>query len=644
MRRHSRLLTQPSGKTTIVPTIASSTIKDRPQRQSPEVAIRIGPITSAEFVSGSYPKSPDLVDFESKMAAAGFDGGLTAVPYGAASGSGPRIVRGSDGINVAYSTCQLPAVRQDGAAIWQPEVVEVRWTATTRRGTTGSGSVKHFADVQVASMWAQYANALANDPVKLEVLDSVDPASGQQGLAFFLAQHDYVFDCFHSIAQFFNSLNIPWYTHPQSRDLYRKWMAGRLSGGDSVLFNQRSDYNEDHWFTKTHWTDERNPLRLRPLLKSPVADDRYGIIPRLARDAWNRFGSKPGENERFPIDFKIRAGIGLNKLDGNWRVDDADPPIDYQDNVINEAFVIPFALDFNAIIQTGRKNVASLPESEIVRRLLKFKNYVPAIDVDSGGVVGGSTGFRVGKISDWRTYAWDDRVHFAVVPWQVATPLRVYLEWAAEWARMLASTTPETVLTDSRVSVVRTNWQWTEALGPDGFNRAAATSETRADREGRGSDVLTAVSALTDAASGTIPVVGNIIGGVVSGGLSLINQFVRSGSPRSTARDDLGRWKPRFERAYLGGDPLSTVAADGVPLHRVPTLPGFCRQRAVIPPSTLRPEDEERPPVGGSNLNVRSQESEISTGAKVAIGVGVVAVLSAGGYALYLHRKKGRRS
>lgn len=635
----------PSGIPSIAPA-STSTIKDRRSLSSNDTVIRIGPVSNLEFVSGSFTRTAAVQAFESSLRAAGLEGGLVSVPYGGPSGSGPRLVRDGGGLSVVYSTCAIPAVRSDGSSLWSPEVVNVHWQASTRRGTTGSGTVKHFADTQVATMWAQYADALANDPDKLAILDSVDPAAGASGLPFFLAQQDFVFDCFHAIAQFFNALNIPWHTHPGSRDLYRKWMAGRYSGGDSVLFNPRADYNEDHWFSKSHWTDERNPLRMRPLLKSSVADDRYGIIPRQARDAWNRFGSKPGSNESFPVDFRIRAGIGLNKLDGSWKMDDADPPVDYQDNVLNEAFVIPFSLDFNAIIETGRKDPVAMPRDEAMRRLAKLKDFSP-FDLDYGSQnIETSPTYRVGRVCDWRTYAWDDRIHVAVTPWQVAAPLRSYWQWAAEWAALLAQSNPEQVLSDSRVNVVRTNWQWTESLGPEGFNRAAATSDTRADREGRGSDVLTAVSALTDAASGAIPVVGNIIGGVVSGGLNLINQFVRTGPPRSTARDDLGRWKPKFERAYLGGDPLSTVPADGIPLHRVPTLPGFCRSRPTVPPSELRPEEEtpiltDQP--GGIQDGNLSIESGISTEGKIAIGLGVAAAVGVGGWMFYLRRKKGRR-
>lgn len=652
MRRNNpRLATPPTPRPSGAPSIGSIPFIIPTNLGSTDdrtVRIRIGPITNDQFVTGSFRKSPEISELESAIRSAGFYGNLTSIPFGTAGTSGPRLSRDADGMNLSYDRCQIPAARPDGSRQWQPEVVQVRWSAVTRRGTSGSGTVAHFADLEVASLWAAYALDLSTDAEKISILNSVDPASGQSGLPFFLAQHDFVFDCFHAIAQFFNSLNIPWYTHPGSRDLYRKWMAGRFSGGDSVLFNPRSDYNDQHWFTKEFLTDERNPLRLRPLLRSATADDRYGIIPREIRDAWNRFGSKPGDNDRYPIEFRQRAGIALKKLEGDWLLPDNDPPVDYQDSVLNEAFVIPFALDFNAVIQTGRKDAATLSREQAYELIGRLGGS-PILDLEGATIFQSSPGFRIGRLADWRTYAWDDRVNVGIVPWQAAAPLESYLRWAQEWARLISSSDPAQILSDSRVSVIRTNWQWTEALGPEGFSRSAATADTRAEREGRGSDVLTAVSALTEAASGTIPVIGNIIGGVVSGGLNLINQFVRTGPPKSTARDDLGRWKPKFERAYLGGDPLSTVPADGVPLHKVPTLPGFCRTRRAIPPSELRPEEEEvkspiQPHPNQPPGNPPDQDQQgISTGAKVAIGLGVAAIVGAGGYAIYLQRAKVKR-
>lgn len=622
--------------------------------QSTSVRIKLGSMTNDQFVTGILPASNrvalaatsplDLREFdaiEAQIRASGLRGGLIGIPFGGSSPFGPRLSAQSGEIFLRYERCEIPAIRANGSSMWQPEIVNVQWRATTRRGTTGSGTVAHFADLEVARNWAQYAKALANDEYKLAILNYISPNAGQAGLEYFIAQHEYVYDCFHAIAQFFNSLNIPWYTHPASRDLYRRWLAGRFAGGDSVLFNPRTDYNEQHWYSKAFLTDERDPLRIRPLLTSPTPDERYGIIPREIREKWNRFGSKPGENDQFPIEFRQRAGIALKKLDGRWLLPDNDAPVDYQDNVLNEAFVIPFSLDFNAIIATGRAEPATLPRDRMLDFIARLDGG-DVIDEDRWGNTA-SVSHRIGRVSDWRTYAWDDRISFGFPPWQAAAPLEMYLRWAREWADIIAAADPAQVLSDSRVNVIRTNFQWTESLGPEGFNRAASTADTRAEREGKGSDVLSAVSALTGVTSSAIPVVGSIIGGVVSGGLNLINQFVRTGPPRSTSRDDLGRWKPKFERAYLGGDPLSTVPAEGVPLHRVATLPGFCRTKIPVPPSDLPPEQE--PPNRDGPPDRREPDAEdgespsaIRTVAVVALGLAAIG----GGYALYLQSKKGR--
>jgi hypothetical protein len=648
------------------------------------VSIRVGNVSMRDLISGTSPApSAELTALEETLKKAKMQGGLMSIPTLAEpslDGSGPRLRRAQDNsLEVAYQTCRLEAKSASGSYEWFPEIIKVNWQAEIRRsGTRGSGTVDHFADLEVASCWAKYAKALATDSTKIRALDSVNPSSTKDeatSLKEFLAQNWFVHDCFNAICQFYNALNIPWHTDPEARRLYRYWLAGESAGGDAVVFSARTDYNDGGWYHKGHWTDEKHPIRLRPRLMPDFPKNRLGAIPRAAREMWDRFGPF-GDNNRFPIDFRIRAGIVTSDVKypnfDDRSAAEGERQIDYSDAVINRAFVIPMALDKSRL--QGNQNALSI---RIVDPVAFGSQRSEVLQKIAFQILGGQLGDYFGNtinfpemlrnlLSDWRSFSWDDRITLDKVPFQVSAPLRMYLDWAIDWANSINARTPDRVLSQARTSVVATNWKWKDFLGEAGFVEKAATAATTASNEGKGSDVVDAVIQIGGTFTELIPGVGRLIGGAVTSAMPLITKLIRFSPPKSTSRDDLGRWKPVVERGYLSGDPLSDVPAEGKPLHEVQTLPGFCRTRAPVAPSNVRPEESRPPPascpdgqvmgpdgtcvpapppescaegqiVGPDGVCVPAvvEREGLSTAAKVAIGIGAVAAIGGGAFLVY---------
>lgn len=650
-----------------------------------EVSIPIGNVSFMDLIAGTQgqgplAKSAELTSFEDSLKKAGMIGGLMAVPYlsePSLDDSGPRLKRDESGaMSVVYQTCRIEAKTASGAYEWFPEVVKVNWTAASRiEGNRASGSIDHFADKEVASRWAKYAKALTSDAVKISALDKINPKNGS--FWQFTAQAWFVHDCFNAIAQFYNALNIPWHTDPTARDMYRLYLAGS-AGGDRNFFTKDLDHNENGWYHKGHWTDENHPIRLRARLMPDKDERSLGLIPRSVREAFNRIGPFPamgleGEsNTKRPIDFRVTAGLTTWDLAFKSSFEDrivakGNVPIDYSNDLYNRAFVNPASMDW-ARMPDGSEAAVVLQGAKTNEELIRLLAGTFISDLSVRLLT--YPYLLTGYICDWRAFSWSQNPFGNIVvgypPWQCTAPLRSYLNWAIDWAASIASRSPEDVLSKSRANVIATNWGWTRSLGSE-FAEIAATATSRAETEGKGSDLLQAVASIGGEVGASIPnPKAQLIAGAVSSVLSLVNKFIRFSPPKSTARDDLGRWKPIIERAYLGGDPLSDVPAQGIPRFIVPTLPGFCRTRAPVAPSSLRPEDETPPPPpppspsseefplvtcpegqtvladGTCGVAPAEQGKGLSTTAKVAIGVGAATLVVGGGaFLIYtLTRKK----
>jgi hypothetical protein len=136
---------------------------------------------------------------------------------------------------------------------------------------------------------------------------------------------------------------------------------------------------------------------------------------------------------------------------------------------------------------------------------------------------------------------------------------------------------------------------------------------------------VTSIAAGVAGATATaIPAVGAIIGGAIVA-VTAIGTALLSPDTSSLKRDDLGRFKPVFERGWLSGNP-GDASITGAPSLDVPDPPGF--RRIIIGPII--------PPVTPGSTGTPSGAQTAAPGASPVVVVGGLVLV--GGIAYYLWR------
>jgi hypothetical protein len=480
--------------------------------------------------------------------------------------------------------------------------------------------VQHYADLDAARQWFNYAYALASSNEIIAALDEVNPRTGRwddQGGAEpigFLAQVRYVRAITEAIANGYNALNIPWNNDPIARGLWRDYFAGQDSASDTSV---SSDYNAGQFFRKDRDAERLNSNWARAILKA--RNSNAGAIPaalsKLVADV-------TPQQDRHPIRFYFSAGVMLVSMTS----DDTSPY--YASRTTNRGFATsalsdnratgPWSSRHEAIAwpEASRDNIGQERFAVRIANVERFEEYQGDWYANRNGVdrVRRDWGISSGpEYTDWRAFTYDTWT--ALQPEEeisATAPLRWYMNFLREWTKSLTTTTPmgsddllpglplplqrspqtrggiprrdvTRVLVDSLSWASDLNMRWVRALGDSNFNAALAAS-LQDQVSASVPEPNRTVTLIGETVGGVgsiignalVPGVGSIIGSGVSAVTSLVARLIPEQSRLRFGRDDLGRPKPSFERLALDGS-----IRDG----QLPTFgalpPGYCRRLGV---------------------------------------------------------------
>jgi len=590
----------------------------------------------------SYPP-PDAASraavekIQRELTSAGLTPRISDIPPGLLLGQGLAIERTSTRIEfggvsqVCQAFCERPT--------------QQRWRLVSLRvegSDPSTPALLHWADFQLAGAWAAWAKAYADDTQRAARLDRVlpDPDFGvvtrEATRDAWEAQVDYVRDLFECIAQYYNALNIPWFTDKEARDLWQKWIVGNDSD-ENLRPSEAFDYNNEAAYSKEDFGDRGNinPYRNRLRLKRGEASRaRAGIIPREALRMADKM--KGGTPINLDAQFHQAAGLMFTPLAGErsnnrW----IDPSL--ATTSVNRGFAVPVTLNYIQEETRWDRGFRDLPH---VGRTDARRNEDESNDRFE----------RAATIADWRTFSYD--LEGAAGQYQLAAPLQKYVAWAKEWIEKIHARTPREVLRSAREYVLLRNLRMITAFGGiEGFweSMGARDADLKAWFD-RPNPALKTAETITRSIGGIGGAVGFAVGGplgkaasdlafgFVGESLGLIATAIGNPAPPDDkGKDDLGRWKPSLDRSFLGGKTAAVVGEtlqDTRPPELAKIPPGFCyvtpdpddvvneeEARVVVPNTTLVPTDE-----GMSALGILATIGGIMGGA---------ALLGLGGWGLY---------
>lgn len=430
-------------------------------------------------------------------------------------------------------------------------------------------------------------------------------------------------DC---VGRGFDSLGVPWYMDPISRNLFRDWFAGH----DNADFNAQQNHNDGRWFTNAQQCGEKRFAVLRARIPAGAwSMSSVGEMPARLSAMWDNVADR---NDPRTLEFLPRAGVML------WAGSDTQDP--YRASTAqNRGFatgattygptnelsgywwdVSPFAR-----VNSGEV-MSSLPDdirAEYARGGDSPRNHWwhrPLMRPEFFGqdwyaqIINAPPLQPRNRISDWRTGGFD-HPGVANVHVQGTVPLRWYVAYFREWLRSLCMDDPVsqdqapempsvradrrwsgfrggfiprrdvvTVLQQTLSFALDTNLTWGTIYGSQ--EQLATALADQAERFGR-AEPNRVIRGITGAVTAVGSQVGNAllpgVGALVGSGVDFLGNMLAQAIPdwhcEDYGRDDLGRPKPSFERSSLGGD----VFRDQPPPFSVPTPPGFCRSRIEIP-------------------------------------------------------------
>jgi hypothetical protein len=527
---------------------------------------------------------------------------IEMVPHGLDLGTG--VIFGGDA-----TLCSDPCAPLSGP------VPQAHWTLHDVVLTQGAPPLKHWADLAGAAAAFAWAYRLAADDAWVATLDAVpiDGAGWSDDAlrAAWERQLDYVRSILWCLALGYNLVNVPWYMHPAARHLERVNFAGDVAADE---FNHAADYNQGQWYNRAHHDDD--PTRLRAILNRGTGTGA-GALPLRARRLFNEGEGDPAQtrdHQGRAVAFCQQAGLRLVTMQGEYDPDGNLTNPYLATDVVNTAFCTPCTFGEVRADGQGKRNL-----KKVGRDLAHHAE-----------AYGGSARYaNADDLHDWRAWSYSFEPGDVVVgnPIAVSIPLREYLPWLRDWARTCVEQGPAQVLQQSLHNVAYTNWQWIQSYGGVGgfLSAAAAAPAAVKAAEDVPNAPLAAVSGIVGAvglASGAVTGgIGALIGGavaLVTGVLAHIPPF--DGGPiTTTAYDDLGRWKPTFERGSLSGD---ITQPDGYPRYHAYLLPGFCRPAgADVVAGPIPAEITSPPPTGGSAPY--SDAERIALGVMTVTGVGL---------------------
>ncbi len=425
--------------------------------------------------------------------------------------------------------------------------------------TVGS-TIAHWADAPRAAGWFKEAWRLLN------LRDSTDPGDQKRYAALYAPvnttdkaannrtateQFQYITDVLRAIARGYNLLNVVWHNDPVAREAYRAHLAGppKFEGQSaSGVFAADQDYNPA-WYTHDEFLPQAQP----------TGGDLQQTALSMTGGKW---GGKPGDK------FAPSALLVLASMDP---IGD-NGPVALSKRVYNAPAVTSalrqtcpvgpiyngLTLDFTSAIDFPWRKRCEAGSNG-------FGSALKAIMPDGTALPDGFDDWRAA----YRGQLYQSDPVFNQGDGGIVAPLADYYPWLYAWAKSLTSRSPLQIIQDTRAYTA-----WQNALTLQA-NQAALqqiadlgnvlSQQQHAPDEGWNiaAGTLGVVAAVASAAGGVGAIVG-LVAGAAAAVIKVTDAIVTKGT-KGIGRDDLGRYKPQFERGWLSGNPAITDVSVGAP-------------------------------------------------------------------------------
>lgn len=431
--------------------------------------------------------------------------------------------------------------------------------------------IRHWCDPDLTAAWFAYANTLLNDP------SGLGANNGQVSAGLLSMALD-------AICNGFNAANIVWWNQPTARAIYRKWLSGppMSINGRWQAFVFGPDVNYGGSFADggtSGWFEEREDMPVTH--SSPVPG---GILPRLARLIFNRYywPGVPDAGARHPTQFIPAIGFTLKPASGtsgnlapafgDFSVDARPLMVELMNEVQNTYWMM---------------SAGNACDPEVAfPRLCDLKDSRGNYWVDTAGITHGPAVFS----ADWVGYDDMTDFRFAKAAGELVRDMELpaapapmeFIPYLRELAAAMAAMSPVDLIQDSRAFVVYQNYSYVREshTGLSGYlNAVFGTAPDQFARWTTPNPLMETAATTAYSIGGALAVqtygISAIVGGAVGAGLQIANRVIRH--PGTAHKDDLGRLKPCYERAWLSGDQDPNDAAAGAPYVVLREPPGYVR-------------------------------------------------------------------
>jgi hypothetical protein len=388
-----------------------------------------------------------------------------------------------------------------------------------------------------------------------------------------------------AITNGFNALNIVWHNDPITRATYRNFIAGPPVGNDGhpatteaqakrSVFGTNENYGGNiGWYTEN--LSVGGPAE-QPVITDPDRSSNgvgAGILPKNTRRLFNRYFTFTAHTH--PNIYLQTVGFNLCAAGSSSGI--APLEVELQTSVQNGFWIIQ--ADVRPDLFASKNSAFPTPTA--------FFRGDPSPSTISRATVIDPAGQRAPQSHvnwDWRDFVFLNPFPGGeiVAPGAELTASagpQEYVGYLREMVSGLLARRPSQIIQDSRASVMYSNKLSIESAGSiAAFIAQVSGTSTEIQHLVTTPDPLIDAAAnlafsIGGAASVATSGISAVIGGAVGGALLISNRVAQHGIS-GLFRDDLGRWKPTFERGWLSGNPLNTTA-EGEPTHTVDYPPGF---------------------------------------------------------------------
>lgn len=401
----------------------------------------------------------------------------------------------------------------------------------------------HWADLPKATGWFRQASLM------LTQLNDVNGRSFQE-------QKQWMMGLLTSLMNGYNALNIPWATDPEARRLYRQYLAGRPD--TDTVSARESDFGDAQPYGGTGW--------YQGLIRDPR--ESSGSIIQATKQLFHQYYPGHDVQGHHPLEYNLYLTPTIVAIQPRGqRV--PGPTFGENEDVYAQNLLVTTRDWANAAVWSGvplggatcvdiRDGLNHCGPYSSQRSWFDFK-FDTAIDLFNDGT-----------------------------PLIIQPPLVYFYPWLSEWIRSVNDRGTREIVSCARAYAIWRNREEVHSLGdPSGpfFAQTVAGTQSNVTAQLGQQSPAASIAAATVAAVGAAFTgvtfgISALIGGVAAATITVANSLgAFHGDIVGHGRNDLGWYKPVFERAWLSGDPSARKPdgtpdpASGIPQQVVPDPP-----------------------------------------------------------------------